>query len=90
MQKPRIPPHPTTRQGILFLCRMRYPAQKKMMTKNREKVYNRSWYKRECKVNMRSRRKEYNRKVRHAKVTEDSCSRGYNKNLMRLVWETIS
>ena len=47
-----------------------------MMTKNREKVYNRSWYKRECKVNMRSRRKEYNRKVRHAKVTEDSCSGG--------------
>ena len=26
----------------------------------------------------------------YAKVTEDSCSRGYNKNLMRLVWETIS
>lgn len=47
-----------------------------MMTKNREKVYNRSWYRRECKVNMRSRRKEYNRKVRHVKVTEDSCSRG--------------
>ena len=45
-----------------------------MMTRNREKVYNRSWYRRECKVNMRSRRKEYNRKVRHAKVTEDSHS----------------
>lgn len=32
-------------------------------------------------------------KMRHlpyAKVTEDSCSRGYNKNLMRLVLETIS
>lgn len=61
-----------------------------MMTRNRERVYNRSWYKRECKVNMRARRKEYNRKVRYAKITEDSCSRGYNKNLMRLVWETIS
>ena len=31
MQKPRIPPHPTTKQEILFLRRMGFPAQKKMM-----------------------------------------------------------
>ena len=30
MQKPRIPPHPTTKQEILFLRRMGFPAQKKM------------------------------------------------------------
>ena len=30
MQKLRIPPHPTTKQGILFLHRMGFPAQKKM------------------------------------------------------------
>lgn len=29
MPKPRIPPHPTTKQGILFLRRMGFPAQKK-------------------------------------------------------------
>lgn len=27
--KPRIPPHPTTKQEILFLRRMGFPAQKK-------------------------------------------------------------
>ena len=27
--KPRIPPHPTAKQGILFLRRMGYPARKK-------------------------------------------------------------
>ena len=47
------------------------------MTKSRRNVYARSWYKRESKINMRMRRKEYNRKIRYAKVTEDSCSRGY-------------
>ena len=31
MQKPRILPHPTTKQGVLFLCRMGFPAQKKMI-----------------------------------------------------------
>ena len=34
MQNPRIPPHPTTKQGILFLRLMGFPAQKKM---NQEK-----------------------------------------------------
>ena len=33
MQKPRIPPHPTTKQEILFLRRMGFPAQKKMKRK---------------------------------------------------------
>ena len=33
MQKPRIPPHPTTKQEILFLRRMGFPAQKKMNPK---------------------------------------------------------
>ena len=33
MQKPRIPPHPTTKQEILLLRRMGFPAQKKMKKK---------------------------------------------------------
>ena len=60
------------------------------MTKSRRSVYNRSWYKRQCKIDMRNRRKEYNRKIRHAKLTEDSCSRGYIKMLKSLEWYTIS
>ena len=32
MQKQRIPPNPTTKQRILFLRRMGYPALKKMNT----------------------------------------------------------
>ena len=60
------------------------------MTKSRRNVYHRSWYKRECKFNMKQRRREYNRKIRHAKITEDSCSRGYNKMLRSLEWDVIS
>ena len=33
MQKPRIPPNPTTKREILFLRRMGFPAQKKMKKK---------------------------------------------------------
>ena len=40
MQKPRIPPHPTTKQEILFLRRMWFPAQKKM--KKRKPIGKRS------------------------------------------------
>ena len=54
------------------------------MTKSRKNVYNRSWYQRECKIDMRIRKKEYNRKIRHAKLTEDSCSKGYIKMLKSL------
>ena len=36
MQKPRIPPHPTTKQEILFLRRMGFPAQKKMKKKENQ------------------------------------------------------
>lgn len=60
------------------------------MTKSRKNVYNRSWYKRESKIDMRKRKKEYNRKARHAKLTEDSCSRGYIKMLRSLEWNTMS
>ena len=60
------------------------------MTKTRENVYHRSWYQRECKIDMRKRKKEYNRKIRHAKITEDSCSKGYNKMFKRLEWNTVS
>lgn len=60
------------------------------MTKSRRNVYARSWYKRESKINMRMRRKEYNRKIRHAKVTEDSCSKGYMKQRKCLEWDTVS
>ena len=59
------------------------------MTKSRRNVYARSWYNRECKIDMRKRRREYNRKIRQMKITEDSCSRGYVKNAQRLVWNTV-
>lgn len=61
-----------------------------MMTETRRKVYNRSWYRRECKIDQRKRRREYNRKVRHMKITEDSCDRGLIKAKMRLEWDTVS
>ena len=36
--KPRIPPHLTTKQRILFLHRMGYPALKKMKQISIEKI----------------------------------------------------
>lgn len=60
------------------------------MTKNRERVYNRSWFDREAKFDKKRRRKEYNRKIRHMKIDEDSCDRGLIKSKMRLYWNTVS
>ena len=59
------------------------------MTKSRRNVYNRSWYKRECRTNMKMRRREYNRKIRHAKITEESCEKRYVKILRKLNWDTM-
>ena len=59
------------------------------MTLSRKNVYRRSWYRRECKINMKTRRKEYNRRVRHAKITEDSTVSEY-KNLRKLYWNTVT
>lgn len=59
------------------------------MTANRKSVYHRSWFKRECKVDMRKRRREYNRKIRHSKITEDSTVNEY-RNLMKLCWNTVT
>ena len=59
------------------------------MTLSRRNVYKRSWYRRECKFDIKRRRREYNRKIRHTKVTEDSCA-GDLKNLTRLEWNTLS
>lgn len=61
-----------------------------MMTKNRQSVYNRNWYEHECKFDKKRHRKEYNRKVRHMKIDENACSRGYVKQFRRLEWNTIS
>ena len=60
------------------------------MTTSRRNVYRRGWYKRECKEDMKRRRKEYNRKIRYAKISEDSCDKGYVKNLRKLEWNTMS
>ena len=60
------------------------------MTASRRNMYQRKSLLREMKEDARKRRKEYNRKVRYAKVTEDSCSRGFVKNLMRIELDTIS
>lgn len=59
------------------------------MTANRRRVYSRSWYRRECKFNMRRRRKEYNRKIRYAKISEDLTSKAL-MNLRKLEWNTIT
>ena len=60
------------------------------MTLSRRNVYKRSWYRRECKVNIKARKREYNRKIRHAKLNEDSCCRDYIKRFRCLDWNTIS
>ena len=38
---------------------------------------------------MRIRRKEYNRKIRHAKITEDSTTNEC-RHLNKLEWDTMS
>lgn len=63
---------------------------KMSMTLSRRNVYNRSWYKKEYKYNMKQRRKEYNQKSRHARICEDSCSRGFDKMLRCLEWDIVS
>lgn len=61
------------------------------MTKSRRQVYRRSWYMRECKIDMRKRRREYNRKIRHMRITEDSsCNKGLISNTRKLEWNTMS
>lgn len=45
------------------------------MTANRRRVYQRSWFKREAKIDIRKRRKEYNRKIRYAKIDEDTTEK---------------
>lgn len=59
------------------------------MTANRCKVYRRSWYRRECKFDMKRRRKEYNRKIRHAKITDDTTSKSL-MNLRYMEWNTVT
>lgn len=61
-----------------------------MMTKNRRDVYKRSWYSRECKVNIRARRKQYNRKIRYSKIYEDSTSKEAFSLRRSLEWDTVS
>ena len=59
------------------------------MTETRRKVYRRSWYKRECKFDMKRRRKEYNRRIRHAKISEDITPKAI-MNLRKLEWNTVT
>ena len=60
-----------------------------MMTRNRREIYSKSQYDRECKFDRKRRKKELHRKVRHCPITEDSCSRGFVKNLQKLEWDTL-
>jgi len=59
------------------------------MTANRKKVFQRSWYRRECKIDMRRRRKEYNRKIRYAAINDDMTPKAI-MNLRKLEWCTMS
>ena len=83
--KPKIFPV----QIRIRLC-FRKGGRKMSMTKSRREVYRKSWYDRECKVDKRLRRREYNRKVRHMKIDEDACSRDLVKSTMNLCWNTMS
>lgn len=49
------------------------------MTLSRRNVYRRKWWSRECKYDIKMRRKELNRRSRHAPITEDSCDKGYDQ-----------
>lgn len=76
---------------ILFIiCKILKEVLYMSMTKSRRSVYNKSWYKRECKFDMKRRKREYNRKIRHQKLSEDSCSRGYNQKFRHLEWNTLT
>lgn len=59
------------------------------MTNSRRRTYRRGWYRREIKLDMRKRRREYNRRIRHTKITEDSTP-NEAKHRNRLCWNTIS
>lgn len=59
------------------------------MTRNRRRVYNRSWYVRECKFDMKRRRKEYNRKIRHAKISDEITSKAL-RHFNKLEWNTVT
>ena len=61
-----------------------------MMTLSRRNVYNRNWYKSECKESIKRRKNECNRKIRRMKINEDSCSRQLVKNTVKFEWETFS
>lgn len=61
-----------------------------MMTQSRRNVYRRGWFNREIKIDMKNRKKEYHRKVRHMRIDEDSCSRGVIRNTRKLCWDTMS
>lgn len=58
------------------------------MTKARRSIYKRGWFEREIKIDMRLRRKEYNRKVRHAKTTDESEANDV-KHMNNLLWNTM-
>ena len=64
------------------------PVLEVYMAKSR-KAYWHKVFVDECKYDMKKRRKEYNRKVRHAKVSEDDTD-AYLKNLMELYWDTLA
>lgn len=59
------------------------------MTNSRRRTYRRGWYRREIKLDMRKRRREYNRRIRHTKINEDSTP-NEAKHRNRLCWNTIS
>ena len=61
-----------------------------MMTQNRASVYCLGWFERECKDTIKRRKNECNRKIRRMKIDDDSCSRQFVKNKVKLEWETFS
>jgi hypothetical protein len=57
------------------------------MTLSRKYVYRRGWYNRECMVNKRKRRREYNRMIRHSKGYI-GCGAAYKRTGIQ--WDIMS
>ena len=58
-----------------------------MMTLSRRMTYRRGWYERECKIDKRKRRREYNRKIRYSEDTpllKSACTK------TGIRWNTVS
>ncbi len=60
------------------------------MTNSRKRTYYRKWFSREVMIDQRNKRKDYNRRIRHTKITEDSTSKEAFSNRNSVFFDTMS